>query len=89
MPVFEASPYAVGCFNFWTLGRTKCFFRVGKVKALLQGWVLCFGFVYLANVPDLERRLKIRLSLLIMILMILSLCRIHNEDLYICPMNKY
>ena len=30
---------------------------VGTRQALLQGWLLCVGFVCLANVPDLVRRL--------------------------------
>ena len=29
---------------------------VGTRQALLQGWLLCVGFVYLANVPDLVRQ---------------------------------
>ena len=28
---------------------------VGTRQALLQGWLLCVGFVCLANVPDLVR----------------------------------
>ena len=30
---------------------------VGTRQALLQGWLLCVGFVCLANVPDLVHRL--------------------------------
>src|SRR5438046_9618471 len=29
---------------------------VGTSQTLLQGWLLCVGFVCLANVPDLVRR---------------------------------
>jgi len=31
---------------------------VGTRQALLQGWLLCVGFVCLANVPDLVRWLS-------------------------------
>ena len=32
---------------------------VGTRQALLQGWLLCVGFVCLANVPDLVRWLML------------------------------
>jgi len=33
----------------------ECCLCVGTRQALLQGWLLCVGFVCLANVPDLVR----------------------------------
>ncbi len=33
-----------------------CHGSVGTRQDLLQGWLLCFGFEFLANVPDLVRR---------------------------------
>jgi hypothetical protein len=41
--------------TMWVCPTAECCLWVGTRQALLQGWLLCVGFVCLANVPDLVR----------------------------------
>ncbi len=50
------SPFVLECQTKYCAHRSGvCPGSVGTRQALLQGWLLCFGFVCLANVPDLVR----------------------------------
>jgi len=51
------SPYSVVIYNVGLCPTAECCLCVGTRQALLQGWLLCVGFVCLANVPDLVCRL--------------------------------
>ena len=47
------SPFFSVIYNVGLCPTAECCLCVGTRQALLQGWLLCVGFVCLANVPDL------------------------------------
>ena len=54
-PPVVRSPFFVVIYNVGLCPTAECCLCVGTRQALLQGWLLCVGFVCLANVPDLVR----------------------------------
>lgn len=56
-PVVRSPFFRVCHDNVYVHRSWVCPGSVGTRQALLQGWLLCVGFVCLANVPDLVRRL--------------------------------
>ena len=60
-PPVVRSPFFSVCYNVGLCLTAECCLCVGTRQALLQGWLLCVGFVCLANVPDLVRRLGLLL----------------------------
>ena len=50
-------PFYSVVYNVGLCPTVECCLCVGTRQALLQGWLLCVGFVCLANVPDLVCRL--------------------------------
>ena len=54
-PLLYVRPFSVVIYIVGLCPTVECCLCVGKRQALLQGWLLCVGFVCLANVPDLVR----------------------------------
>ena len=54
-PLLCVRPFSVVIYNVGLCRTVECCLCVGTRQALLQGWLLCVGFVCLANVPDLVR----------------------------------
>ena len=54
-PPVVRSPFSSVIYNVGLCRTVECCLCVGTRQALLQGWLLCVGFVCLANVPDLVR----------------------------------
>jgi hypothetical protein len=52
-PNVVRSPFSSVIYNVGLCPTAECCLCVGTRQALLQGWLLCVGFVCLANVPDL------------------------------------
>jgi uncharacterized protein (AIM24 family) len=51
----QRSPFSVVIYNVVLCPTVECCLCFGTRQALLQGWLLCVGYVCLANVPDLVR----------------------------------
>ena len=54
-PFVVRSPFSSVIYNVGLCPTAECCLCVGTRQALFQGWLLCIGFVCLANVPDLVR----------------------------------
>ena len=54
-PMLYVRPISAVIYNVGLCPTVECCLCVGTRQALLQGWLLCVGFVCLANVPDLVR----------------------------------
>lgn len=60
------SPFVLVCQTEYCVQCSRvCPRSVGTRQALLQGWLLCVGFVCLANVPDLVYSLSIIIESLV------------------------
>ena len=52
-PLLYVRPFSSVIYNVGLCRTAECFLCVGTRQALLQGWLLCVGFVFLENGSDL------------------------------------